>query len=51
MHSATVVRAQREKEGSEGALQIRRADAKESKRQEKAITNKVKKNTDNASEN
>ena len=41
------VRVQREKEGSEGALQIGRADAKESKRQEKAITNKIKKKTDN----
>ena len=43
----TFVRAQREKEGSQGALQIGRADAKESKRQEKAIANKAKKNTDN----
>ena len=34
----TFVRAQREKEGSQGALQIGRADAKESKRQEKPFS-------------
>jgi hypothetical protein len=39
------VRAQREKEGSEGALQIGGVDTPESKRQDKAIKNKVKKKT------
>ena len=41
------VRAQREKEGSKGALQMGGVDAPESKRQTKAIENKNKKQLDN----